>query len=285
MRYQVSRKVPFPGRELDSYFFTTPALRLRLDLLQELVARHESPVMILGESGVGKSTLLNQLICRAAHKWRIVRVPAVHSFSASDVVTFLNAELRLHSRGSDDDKLAAFDAWLVGLAMEERVAVVVVDNAHNLNDESLLRLGMLRETTKSKNLCILMTGEPALGIRMHAMLGTSSSSKPVHAVNVPCLDQCEVASYIDMRFYHAGLEGRAPFNRATIKNIARSSRGFPGRINALANALLSAEHKKLHLQRASQRVWRIMRHWLSLAGVSATLQSGRARRRRCASPP
>ena len=274
MQYQTAAKNPFPNRGLDNYFFTTPALRLRLDLVQEFVRRNESPILILGESGVGKSTLLNQLVFRADHNWRIVRVPAVHSFSANDIVTFLNAELRLATRGSDEKKLDAFNGLLERLSMRGQTLVVVVDNAHNLNDQSLLRLAGLREETRAKNLCILMTGEPALRMRMKTLLGKLESPATVHAINIPCLDQREVASYIDMRLYHAGLEGPGPFNRSMIDDIARSSRGYPGKINTIANSLLDDERKKLRWLRASQRVRQIMRHWLSLAVVAITIFIG-----------
>jgi type II secretory pathway predicted ATPase ExeA len=252
---------PFPCTGLDNYFFATPALRLRLDLIREYVHRKETPVLILGETGVGKSALLNQLVCRADANWRIVRMPAVHSFSTTDVVTFLNSELRLPMRGPARSILKEFDNWLDRLDMCGQTAVIVIDNAHDLCDESLVRLATLREDVRSQNICVVMTGEPGLRSRMSDLLGSSHSQFPMRAINIPSLDQREVAAYIDMRLYHAGLEGKGPFNRATIDEIARSSRGYPGRINQLANGLLYGEHRIIHWQSASRRIRRIMRHW------------------------
>ncbi len=116
MQVGVTNKNPFPSHGLDSYFFTTPALRLRLDVVQEHIRRGETPVLILGERGAGKTALLNRLVCRADNNWRIVRIPAVSSFSANDVVTFLNAELRLPTRISAGEMLREFDGWLDRLA-------------------------------------------------------------------------------------------------------------------------------------------------------------------------
>lgn len=263
------KKEPFPSTGLDNYFFTTPALRLRLDLIPEYIRCNETPVLILGEPGVGKSALLNQLVCRADHNWRILRMPAVHSFSTDDVITFLNAELRLPTRVPTEEILKAFDNWLDRLDKRGQIAVIVVDNAHDLCDESLARLATLREEMRSQNLSVLMTGKPELRCRLSVLLRASRSQLPIHAINIPSLDKREVASYIDMRLYHAGLEGRGPFSRAMVDDIARSSRGYPGQINALANGLLCGERRKVHRQSTSQRIRRIMRHWLSLA-VGAT---------------
>ena len=117
MQIRATQRDPFPSQRLDNYFFTIPALRLRLDLVRQYIRRSETPVLILGESGAGKSTLLNQLVCRADHNWRVVRISAVPSFSASDVVTFLNAELRLPTRVPAEEMLRAFDGWRDRLAV------------------------------------------------------------------------------------------------------------------------------------------------------------------------
>jgi len=264
------QRSPFPRNGLDSYFFTTPALRLRMDLIQEYVRRGGTPVLILGEPGAGKSTLLNQLVCRADHNWRAVRIPAVASFSADDVVTFLNAELRLSTRMSADEMLREFDRWLERLSVRGQVAVIVVDNAHDLDDEALTRLATLRDDVGTKNVCILMTGEPGLRSRLNALIGPAAASGAVPTVSVPCLDKREVASYIDMRLYHAGMEGRGPFNRSTIDDIARTSRGHPGQINAMANDVLNGVRGGDRLKRAQRHIRHFMGQWLTAGLVSTS---------------
>ena len=168
-------------------------------------------------------------------------------------------------------EIEAVEEGAIRLTMRGQVAVVVVDNAHDLCDEGLARLSTLRDDLASKNLCVLMTGEPDLHTRTSAHLGPPGSPAPVHSINIPSLDRHEVASYIDMRLYHAGMEGRGPFSRATINDIARSSRGHPGQINALANDLLTSQGSRAQWQRASQRIRRVMRHWLTLTVVTVTV--------------
>jgi len=271
MHTQIQQKNAFPSSGLDSYFFTTPALRLRLDLIQERICSGETPVLIVGESGAGKSTLLNQLVIRADHYWRVIRVPAVTSFSASEIITFLSAELRLPCQVSTEEMLRELDRWLDRLAVRGQIAVVVVDNAHELSDESLTTLATLPGQMQSQNLRVLLTGESSLRTRLSGLLGNSRSSIPIHVFDIPCLDQREVASYIDMRLYYAGLEGRGPFSRATIDDIARSARGHPGRINAMANELLNGERKGAQWRRASELLRRIMRHWLTLTVMAGSV--------------
>jgi general secretion pathway protein A len=258
MQSRATHRKPFAGRVLDDYFFATPALRLRLDLIQEHIRFGDAAVLILGAPGAGKSTLLNQLVCRFDHNWRVVRLPPVLSFSTGDVITFLNAELRLPTRVSIVEMLGEFDNWLDRLSVRGQTAVVVIDDAHDLFDESLAKLATLRDEIRSKNLCVLMTGEPELRTRMNALLGTTRSPNRIHAIDIPSLDQCEVASYIDMRLYHAGMEGKGPFSRATVDEIARDSRGYPGHINTMANDLLNGGRGRAQWQRASQCLRRML---------------------------
>ena len=265
MQVRATNKNAFPNHGLDDYFFTTPALRLRLDVVQERIRRGEAPVLILGERGAGKSALLNQLVCRADNNWRIVRIPAVPSFSANDVVTFLNAELRLPTRESSGEMLREFDAWLDRLATRGQMAVIVIDNAHDLCDEGLARLATLKRQLKATNLSVLMTGKPELRNRLNGVSQSARSPVPVFAISIPSLDQREVASYIDMRLYHAGVEGRGPFSRAAIDDISRDSHGYPGQINAMANELLNGERKRVFptLRGILPRLWGNARQNLS----------------------
>lgn len=256
---QLQLKEPFPIGVLDNYFFTTPALRLRLDLVQDYIRRGETPVLIIGDTGAGKSAFLHQLVSRADHYWRVVRIPAVASFSVNEVITFLNSELRLPARGTSDGMLGELDRWLDRIAVRDQVAVVAVDDAHALSDESLAHLATLSDQVRSDNCRVLMTGEPGLQARLKALRGNTRSSFPGHVVNIPCLDQGEVASYIDMKLYHAGMEGKGPFNRAAVCDIARCSHGHPGRINTMANDLLKGDRKRLQWRRTSEQLQRIIR--------------------------
>ena len=196
---------------------------------------------------------------RADHNWRVVRIPAVSTFSATEVGTFLNAELRLPSRVSAGEMLRELDRWLDRISVRDQVAVVVVDSAHELSDESLTHLATLHEQLQSKNCHVLMTGEPRLRSRLKSLKANARSYLSGHVINIPSLDQREVASYIDMKLYHAGMEGKGPFNRTIIDDIARSSHGHPGRINAMASDLLNEDRKGLHWPVTSDQLQRIIR--------------------------
>lgn len=259
MPMRTHRGEPFARGGRSNYFFTTPALRLRLDLVREYITRGETPVSIIGEAGAGKSSFLHQLLSRADHHWRIVRVPAVSSFTAGEVITFLNAELRLPVRVNAKQMIRELNGWLERLAVRGQIALIAVDDADQFNDESLAQLMMLPEQLQADNCRVLMTGEPEFRARSRVVQGNAKAASRGHMINIPCLDQREVASYIDMKLYHAGMEGRGPFNRTAIDDIARDSHGHPGRIDAMATDFLNNDRKRLQWRRTSDQLQRIIR--------------------------
>ncbi len=248
---------PFPRGKLGSYFYATPALRLRMELVRDYIESGETPILIAGEAGAGKSTFLNQLMSRADHGWRVLRIPPVPSFSPSDIMTFLNAELRLSVGASSEDMSREFECWLERIAVNGQIAIVTVDDAHDLSDESLQHLARLPESVLSDNCRVLMTGLPGLRDYLTGLLGRSST--PAQSIDIPRLGRGEIARYIEMKMYHAGIENLKPFGRAAIGDIARYSGGNPGSIDAIASELLSGDQKRFQWRRASQRLWRLMR--------------------------
>ena len=241
----------------ESYFFATPALRLRMDLVQDYVQRGETPVLITGETGAGKSAFLNQIMKRVEHDWRVIRIPAVASFSASDIMAFFSTKLRLPVRASSEEMTREFDRWFERIAARGQIAVVVVDGAHELSDQGIAQIARLPECVQSDSCRVLLTGLPDLRARLTGLLG--HSAMPARVINIPGLDRREVASYIDMKLYYAGLEDRRVFSRTVIDDIARCSRGHPGRIDAMAKELLKDHRMGSRWRHTSDRLWRIMR--------------------------
>ena len=227
------------GTTVREYFYTTPALRLRLDLVREYVLDGMAPVLVSGDPGAGKSAFLDQIVRRADSCWRLVRVPAFASFSPSEVLSYLNTELRLPISDSSDSLIGELDQYLEKIAVRGRIAVIAIDDAHELADASLARLVTLSETLRSANFRLLMTGLPALRSRLTALLADMRASVRPHVVTIPSLSDREVANYIDMKLYHAGVDGRGIFSRRVIDDIAHVSHGFPGRIDTMTRALLS----------------------------------------------
>lgn len=266
MRISEQRSAGGPGTLGHEFFFTTPALRLRLDLVRDYVQADEAPVLVSGESGSGKSAFLDQIVCRADSCWRLVRIPAVASFTPFEIVSFINTELRLPVGDSMDRMIEELDEFLARVAMRGRIAVIVVDDAHRLAEDALVELVSLGRRLACGNLRLLMTALPELRCRLTALFaGTRAPMRP-HVITIPSLDKREVASYIDMKLYHAGVDDWRPFSRSIIDDIAHGSRGHPGRIDAMTDEILSNDRGRANARWTPGCLRRLLSQ---LSGLSA----------------
>jgi len=248
------------------YYFATPALQLRLDLVREYIQNTESPVLVCGDTGAGKSLFLDRIVWRADCCWRLVRVPAVETFSPVEVVKFINVELRLPINASSDAMIGKLNRFLKKIAMRGRLAVIMVDDVHELADAALVRLVTLCEELEWANCRLLMTGLPATRSRLTGLLSGVPTQVRPHVVTIPTLNAREVASYIDMKLYYAGVDSRRPFSRTVIDDIAHSSQGHPGRIDVITETLLAADRKSLESQGPAGSIRRLVNQ---LSGLGA----------------
>lgn len=116
MQSRIAEACPFPRNGMDNYFFTTPALGLRMDRIQEYVRRGGTPVLILGELGAGKSTLLNQLSANRiqVHASVPIRYLAVAHAPRALIVNDGRAGRRTPCLADVDDHLGSGQAVTVG---------------------------------------------------------------------------------------------------------------------------------------------------------------------------
>jgi len=67
---------PFADDAENGFFFTPPALQQRFNLLHHLIQYSDLLLMVIGEQGAGKTTLMNRLIAEANEPWRVAVLEA-----------------------------------------------------------------------------------------------------------------------------------------------------------------------------------------------------------------
>ena len=71
---------PFPESGPDDVFLQTPAINQRLSLFAQLIRASDLTLLLLGESGIGKSTFLQRIGSTLGEEWRLVhwQAPPIH---------------------------------------------------------------------------------------------------------------------------------------------------------------------------------------------------------------
>jgi general secretion pathway protein A len=234
---------PFSVTPDPRFFYTNPVYQEAYANLRYGIEQKKGFIVITGEVGTGKSTLLRKLMRNLGD--------TIHSaFIFNTDLTFPELlRLALHDLGIAPQEpskimmLEGLNDYLIKQLKRGHIVSVLVDEAQNLNDAALegLRLLSNLETDQEKLLQIVLMGQPEL----ERKLDQPSLRQLKQRVAVQCrldpLKHEEVGPYIDFRLRVAGYEGKSLFPREAVQEIACYSRGIPRLMNIICdNALLNA---------------------------------------------
>lgn len=234
---------PFAAERGPEYFFAEPAFVQRLDLLTHLLQFSDSLLVVLGEPGAGKSSLLRELRARAGDNWRlsVQRGDEVHSLDS--VLRRLAGDLGLEDPPAGGE---ALPERVMGRCADLREAtqlpVLIIDDAQQVPPSLLRGLAGLAGNPGAtvRRLRILLFGTSELE-GLLAQAGLAPGLAPfVQTLSVPRFNETQAAAYLMYRLTVAGYAGESPFSSTEVRAIAKASDGLPGAINQLARDTLHA---------------------------------------------
>ncbi len=247
------RANPFNVNPDPRYLFLTRHTEEALACLTYGIQSRKGFVLLTGEVGTGKTTLINKLL-----EWlRAQQVPTAFVFnSRMNVPQFLDymmADFGLPSETlSKSQILMKLYNWLLERYRAGETAVLIVDEAQNLPDEVLEEIRMMTnlETFTEKLLQIVLVGQTELEQRLkHPNLRQLRQRLTLRA-KTHSLTAEESRSYIHQRLRIAGSNGQQIFDPEALTAIHRYSGGIPRVVNLLCeHCLVSAfvdQHKTVN---------------------------------------
>lgn len=201
---------PFPPTPDAGSYFLTSRLHEQFSDVMHCIEARKGFVLLTGEVGLGKSTLVRRLLAA---------LPVETTRSALILNTFLQeahllaAILRdfgVMASGAFDGDLALLNNFLLRQYQEGKTCLLVIDDAQNLNVESLemVRLFCNLETDQEKLLQILLVGQPELEKILENPALRQLKSRIVKHARLQGLRLDEVLRYFDFRVTAAGGTGR-----------------------------------------------------------------------------
>lgn len=237
------RLLPFGSSPDPRFLYLMPQIRETLACLQYSIAARKGFVVMTGEVGTGKTTLLRAVLGTFV-KERVSTAVVVNPLL--DVIDFL--EFVLTDFGippatrTKSGMLIQLNRWLVERFKAKAVCAIVVDEAQNLSWELLEEIRLLTnfETSSQKLLQIMLAGQPELEEKLCAPCVRQLRQRISLWCRTRPLTSQETQTYIAERLRIAG--ARSPiFSPDAIQTIHAHSNGIPRLINLICeNALLSA---------------------------------------------
>ena len=237
--YQLPEQ-PFGVTPDPRYLYLSPGHREALASLFYGIETSRGFLSLVAEPGMGKTTLLFQLLQR----WR----GHVHSAflfqtqcDSRQFIRYLMNDLGLKSDGEDFVRMhSELNEFLFRETLAERPVVIFIDEAQNLTDTVLETVRLLSdfESAEKKLLQIVLAGQPELAQRLSRPGMAQLRQRIAIQARLDALPAAEVVRYISHRLQVAGYLGTELFTPGALGLIAERSRGIPRLINNLCfNAL------------------------------------------------
>jgi general secretion pathway protein A len=223
------------------YLFLTKYTEEALACLTYGIQSRKGFVLLTGEVGTGKTTLINKLL-----SWlRQQRVATAFVFnSMMDVPQFLDymmTDFGIPSSSREKSQIVLhFNNWLLERYRAGENAVLIIDEAQNLSDEVLeeIRLMTNLETFTEKLLQIVLVGQPELDDKLRRpQLRQLRQRVMLRAKTQPLLAQ-ETSAYIAQRLRIAGSNGQEIFTPEALSAIHRYAHGIPRVVNLICEHCL-----------------------------------------------
>lgn len=212
-----------------------------LDCLTYGIQSRKGFILLSGEVGTGKTTLINKLL-ELLHEQQ---VPSAFVFNSRlDVPTFLSYMMQDFGIPCDaktkSKVLIEFYNWLLDRYRAGETAVLIVDEAQNLSGELLEEIRMMTnvESSTEKLLQIVLVGQPELERKLkQPQLRQLRQRITLRARTFP-LTLGEMKLYVNQRLRIAGSNGQQLFDPASLDAIYRYSNGIPRVVNLICEQCL-----------------------------------------------
>jgi general secretion pathway protein A len=238
------RENPFNINPDPRFLHRTPGIQEALDQLTFGVQNRKGLLLLTGEVGTGKTTLINHLL-----DWlRQRKTPTAFIFNSHLKVNHL-FDFILNDFGISTDlrvvsnMLLELNQWLIHRFRAGSTPVLIVDEAQGLSLELLeeIRLLLNLETASEKLLQIVLVGQPELEEKLRRPEMRQLRQRIALRCSTSALTLAESRGYIAERLRIAGATRAPIFESDAVEALHYYSRGIPRVMNLLCeHALINA---------------------------------------------
>jgi len=239
--YGLSAK-PFQLTPDPAFYFRSLTHRKALSYLGYGLAQGEGFIVVTGEVGAGKSTLVAHLMGSVDPRQLTVAQIVTSKLDAEEIVHVVARSFGLDIAGHDKaSALGAIEGFLHDEARAGRRCLLVVDESQNLSVAALEELRMLSNFQLGNHplLQTLLLGQPEFRATLqgHASL-EQLRQRVIAAHHLEPMEKGEIEPYIVHRLELVGWNGNPQFDQRVFAELHAASGGIPRRVNQIVNRLL-----------------------------------------------
>lgn len=227
-----------PDEAQPLFFYNEPQRAQCLNFLLHLAPYSNDLLLVCGEKGSGKTTLIKQFLSKASAAWEVCIVELQPNLSAHAVSEYILAILKASTEIEYDNVVAhSLSSCLGTLQSRGRRPILIFDDAHLLIEETLQFLDQLISSSQvvDNGISIILFGENNLpDIPGFVVL----KRRGLHSFDLPPLQAEEVTLYLRYRLKQAGMS-KDRLTVENIKEITKKSNGNLGLIELYSDMYLN----------------------------------------------
>ncbi|SFW20313.1 XrtA/PEP-CTERM system-associated ATPase [Nitrosovibrio sp. Nv17] len=239
--YYGFRVKPFQLRPDPNFFFGSKGHRRAMAYLQYGLSQGEGFIVITGEVGAGKTTLVRNLF-RTLESENVLAAQIVSThLDSDDTLRMVAAAFGLpHENASKASLLISLESFFRQCERQGKRTLLVVDEAQNLSPKTVEELRMLSnfQTDDKPLLQTFLLGQPEFRKTLLGGDMLQLRQRVTATYHLGPMDLSETHSYIEHRLNTAGWNGDPSFDEDAFETIFAHTGGIPRRINTLCDRLL-----------------------------------------------
>ena len=227
--------------DVDFYYPTKMHLEA-LDTLTYLIHSDEPFAVLTGEPGTGKTITIKKFINELPTN--IVSAYILFpNLTPEELFMAILEDFDIHvdKTLTKNALFARLRDFLIDIGSQGKKAVIIIDEAQNLPNETLEELRLLSnlETEKDKLLKIILSGQPELDSKLNDESLRQLKQRVTLYVKLYNIKEEDIKDYIYSHLDKAG-KGHIKIQRGVIRRIAKITRGNPRLINTLMDRTIIA---------------------------------------------
>lgn len=233
---------PFQINPDPRFYYASKQHRRAKAYLEYGVMRNEGFIVITGEVGAGKTTVVRGLL-DSLDAGKVVAANLVTTMlDAEDTLRMVAAAFGVRSKDiSKSDLLITLEAFLVSQTSQGKRCLLIVDEAQNLTRQAVEELRMLSNFQFGQQALLqtFLVGQPEFRTILQSPDMQQLRQRVTATCHIGPLDQTDTRNYIEHRLKCAGASPERPnFDAASFEAIFKATSGIPRRINMVCDRLL-----------------------------------------------
>ena len=238
--YGLSSK-PFQLTPDPHFFFASRGHNRALAYLRYGLSQSEGFIVVTGEVGTGKTTLVRMLCAELPEDEFVTAQIVTTQLDADETLRMVAAAFSIDTdNASKAALLSRIQAFFAKQARKGRRVLLIVDEAQNLQQSSLEELRMLSNFTVDgrPGLQTFLLGQAEFRQTMQSSESEQFRQRVIAACHLMPLRQVEVRTYIEHRLKLAGWNDQPKLKAEAFDAVFECTGGVPRRINTLLDRVL-----------------------------------------------